>query len=115
MFHAMFHATPAPSWPPEPLRQLAAEGFELLGGGGPLGHRRAEGLSLLGDLLIYWGHRLQHHSALLWRFHAVHHSAEHLDWLAAHREHPPAGRHELAVPLGGALHGVGDATLPRGP
>lgn len=22
------------------------------------------------------------------RFHAVHHSAEHLDWLAAHREHP---------------------------
>lgn len=29
MFHAMFHATPAPSWPPEPLRRLAAEGFEL--------------------------------------------------------------------------------------
>ena len=24
----------------------------------------------------------------LWRFHAVHHSSEHLDWLAAHREHP---------------------------
>src|SRR5438874_2400689 len=24
----------------------------------------------------------------LWRFHAVHHSAEHLDWMAAHREHP---------------------------
>lgn len=46
---------------------------------------------LLGDLLIYWGHRLQHHSALLWRFHAVHHSAEHLDWLAAHREHPLDG------------------------
>ena len=26
--------------------------------------------------------------SFLWRFHAVHHSAEHLDWLAAHREHP---------------------------
>lgn len=43
---------------------------------------------LLSDLLIYWGHRLQHRYEFLWRFHAVHHSAEHLDWLAAHREHP---------------------------
>jgi sterol desaturase/sphingolipid hydroxylase (fatty acid hydroxylase superfamily) len=43
---------------------------------------------LLSDLLAYWGHRLQHRVGLLWRFHAVHHSAEHLDWLAAYREHP---------------------------
>lgn len=43
---------------------------------------------VLSDLLIYWGHRLQHRVPLLWRFHKVHHSAEHLDWLAAHREHP---------------------------
>jgi sterol desaturase/sphingolipid hydroxylase (fatty acid hydroxylase superfamily) len=43
---------------------------------------------LLSDCLIYWGHRLQHRVGFLWRFHAVHHSAEHLDWLAAHREHP---------------------------
>lgn len=43
---------------------------------------------LLSDLLIYWGHRLQHRVDFLWRFHKVHHSAEHLDWLAAHREHP---------------------------
>lgn len=40
------------------------------------------------DFLIYWGHRLQHKIDFLWRFHKVHHSAEHLDWLAAHREHP---------------------------
>jgi sterol desaturase/sphingolipid hydroxylase (fatty acid hydroxylase superfamily) len=40
------------------------------------------------DLLIYWGHRLQHKVDFLWRFHKVHHSATHLDWLAAHREHP---------------------------
>lgn len=40
------------------------------------------------DLLIYWGHRLQHKIDFLWRFHKVHHSSEHLDWLAAHREHP---------------------------
>jgi len=43
---------------------------------------------VLSDFCVYWGHRLQHRTPLLWRFHAVHHSAEHLDWLAAHREHP---------------------------
>jgi sterol desaturase/sphingolipid hydroxylase (fatty acid hydroxylase superfamily) len=43
---------------------------------------------ILSDFLVYWGHRLQHQIGFLWRFHSVHHSAEHLDWLAAHREHP---------------------------
>jgi sterol desaturase/sphingolipid hydroxylase (fatty acid hydroxylase superfamily) len=43
---------------------------------------------VLSDFCVYWGHRLQHRVGFLWRFHAVHHSAEHLDWLAAHREHP---------------------------
>lgn len=43
---------------------------------------------LLSDLFVYWAHRLQHRVGFLWRFHAVHHSSEHLDWLAAHREHP---------------------------
>jgi sterol desaturase/sphingolipid hydroxylase (fatty acid hydroxylase superfamily) len=43
---------------------------------------------LLSDFCIYWGHRLQHKSKFLWRFHSIHHTAEHLDWLAAHREHP---------------------------
>lgn len=43
---------------------------------------------VLSDFIIYWAHRLQHKVSFLWRFHKVHHSAEHLDWLAAHREHP---------------------------
>jgi sterol desaturase/sphingolipid hydroxylase (fatty acid hydroxylase superfamily) len=43
---------------------------------------------LLSDFCVYWGHRLQHRVGFLWRFHSIHHSAEHLDWLAAHREHP---------------------------
>jgi sterol desaturase/sphingolipid hydroxylase (fatty acid hydroxylase superfamily) len=43
---------------------------------------------LLSDFLVYWAHRLQHRVEFLWQFHKVHHSAEHLDWLAAHREHP---------------------------
>jgi sterol desaturase/sphingolipid hydroxylase (fatty acid hydroxylase superfamily) len=42
----------------------------------------------LSDLFMYWGHRLQHRLPFLWRFHAVHHSSEHMDWLAGHREHP---------------------------
>jgi sterol desaturase/sphingolipid hydroxylase (fatty acid hydroxylase superfamily) len=43
---------------------------------------------LLSDFFMYWGHRLQHCVGFLWRFHAVHHSSEQLDWLAGHREHP---------------------------
>lgn len=43
---------------------------------------------VLSDFCVYWGHRLQHRLPILWRFHAIHHSAQHLDWLAAHREHP---------------------------
>lgn len=43
---------------------------------------------VLSDFCIYWAHRLQHKVPFLWRFHSIHHSAEHLDWLAAHREHP---------------------------
>ncbi len=46
---------------------------------------------LLGDLIVYWFHRACHTFDWLWRFHAVHHSVEHLDWLAAHREHPVDG------------------------
>ncbi|MFN3241818.1 MAG: sterol desaturase family protein [Planctomycetota bacterium] len=43
---------------------------------------------LISDCAIYWAHRWQHHNAFLWRFHRVHHTAERMDWLAAHREHP---------------------------
>jgi sterol desaturase/sphingolipid hydroxylase (fatty acid hydroxylase superfamily) len=46
---------------------------------------------VLGDVLVYWFHRACHHYDFLWRFHAVHHSSQRLDWLAAHREHPVDG------------------------
>jgi sterol desaturase/sphingolipid hydroxylase (fatty acid hydroxylase superfamily) len=41
-----------------------------------------------GDFVVYWFHRACHRFEMLWRFHAVHHTSEHLDWVAAHREHP---------------------------
>jgi len=43
---------------------------------------------LLGDAGRYWGHRLAHQIPLLWRFHAVHHSATRLWWWNATRQHP---------------------------
>ena len=42
----------------------------------------------LGDLGVYGIHRLQHAVPWLWRFHAVHHSAEEMDWLIGFRFHP---------------------------
>ena len=67
------------SWVPENFRSMVAAQ--------PIWLQIIE-VVLLSDMLIYWGHRLQHKIPFLWRFHSIHHSAEHLDWLAAHREHP---------------------------
>jgi len=41
----------------------------------------------LTDLVQYWIHRAFHRVPLLWGFHAVHHSARSMDWLAAARMH----------------------------
>lgn len=51
----------------------------------------------LADLCVYWFHRACHRFEVLWRFHAVHHSAPTVDWLAAHREHPLDGLFTHAV------------------
>lgn len=40
------------------------------------------------DLAIYWVHRWAHEVPALWRFHAIHHSTEHLDWISGFRSHP---------------------------
>jgi sterol desaturase/sphingolipid hydroxylase (fatty acid hydroxylase superfamily) len=39
------------------------------------------------DFIQYWVHRAFHRVPILWRFHAIHHSAEHMDWLADSRLH----------------------------
>lgn len=39
------------------------------------------------DLVQYWFHRAFHRVSWLWKFHAVHHSAQRMDWLAGSRMH----------------------------
>lgn len=43
---------------------------------------------VVGEFGFYWGHRLTHAVPLLWRFHAIHHSSEEIDWLVNTRAHP---------------------------
>lgn len=44
-------------------------------------------IMFLTDLVQYWVHRAFHRVPWLWRFHAVHHSARTMDWLAGSRMH----------------------------
>jgi lathosterol oxidase len=39
------------------------------------------------DFFQYWVHRGFHELPGMWNFHAVHHSTEHMDWLAGSRQH----------------------------
>lgn len=53
------------------------------------------------DLVEYTLHRAMHEIPALWRIHAVHHSVEHMDWLAGSRLHlaePLATRALVLVP-----------------
>lgn len=44
-------------------------------------------IMFLTDLMQYWVHRLFHRIPWLWQFHAVHHSARSMDWMAGARMH----------------------------
>jgi len=43
---------------------------------------------ILSDLFLYWVHRAQHAIPWLWRLHSIHHTAESLTFVTAHRVHP---------------------------
>ncbi len=43
---------------------------------------------VIGEFFMYWAHRLGHEWPILWRFHALHHSAPRLYFLNAVRFHP---------------------------
>lgn len=44
-------------------------------------------IMFLTDLVQYWVHRAFHRVPWLWQFHAVHHSAKEMDWMAGARMH----------------------------
>jgi hypothetical protein len=44
-------------------------------------------IMFLTDLVQYWVHRQFHRVPFLWHFHAVHHSARSMDWMAGARMH----------------------------
>jgi sterol desaturase/sphingolipid hydroxylase (fatty acid hydroxylase superfamily) len=69
----------------EALMQFYDDGF------GPLARLPLWAQALLflivSDFLLYWVHRGFHRPAM-WKYHAVHHSSEDLDWISAARFHP---------------------------
>ena len=44
-------------------------------------------IMFLTDVVQYWFHRAFHEVPWLWKFHAVHHSAKQMDWIAGSRMH----------------------------
>lgn len=41
----------------------------------------------LSDIYLYWAHRF-FHTRKMWKWHAIHHSPKHVDWLTSYRFHP---------------------------
>jgi len=62
------------------------DGFRALVGSQPVILQVIEIMALT-DLAQYWFHRAFHRVPFLWGFHAVHHSAKAMDWLASARMH----------------------------
>lgn len=44
-------------------------------------------LMLITDFARYWLHRFYHETAIGWRLHSIHHSAESMDWISGSRTH----------------------------
>lgn len=70
---------------PEQLQHYMMNGY------GPLSKMplwlQAAIIFLISDFLLYWIHRW-FHRPLMWKFHAIHHSPTHVDWLSTFRFHP---------------------------
>lgn len=69
------------------VRQVTPDAYVHAVAALPFSVKLVAGL-VVAEIGAYWGHRWCHQSPFLWRFHAVHHSVEHLDWLANTRAHP---------------------------
>lgn len=89
LHHWMAKALRGPAWVTVSVSELPVVAQALL-------------VVVTGDLALYWGHRLSHRVPILWRFHGVHHTSTHLDWIAAYREHPLDGIYSQLLFIGPA-------------
>ncbi len=69
------------------IHRVVPNPIQTFGANLPAGWRFAAAL-VVGEFGCYWGHRWMHEIPALWRIHAVHHSAEEIDWLVNTRAHP---------------------------
>lgn len=69
------------------IEPFLSEGFKTAIGSQPVWLQIVE-IIIIADLIYYWIHRMFHENPYLWKIHAIHHSIEEMDWLAAHRVHP---------------------------
>ncbi len=69
------------------VRQIVPEAVTATVGTQPVWLQAIE-VIVIADAGFYAAHRAFHRIPFLWRFHAVHHSIEEMDWLASHRVHP---------------------------
>ncbi len=72
----------------EPINEI---GKYIENGHGYLGslplYIQAAAVFIISDFLLYWTHRFFHNKTL-WKWHAIHHSSETVDWLSTFRFHP---------------------------
>ncbi len=63
----------------------------IVSGYGPLAHLplwlQIAMAFIITDIVLYWLHRW-FHGPRMWRFHTIHHSSKHVDWLSTYRFHP---------------------------
>jgi sterol desaturase/sphingolipid hydroxylase (fatty acid hydroxylase superfamily) len=69
------------------IHKVVPHGFHAAVAEAPFWVRMLAGL-VVGDVAYYWAHRCLHAVPILWRFHAVHHSAPRIDFLVNSRAHP---------------------------
>jgi sterol desaturase/sphingolipid hydroxylase (fatty acid hydroxylase superfamily) len=69
------------------VHRVIPPGFHAAVAEAPFWSRIIAGL-VIGDIGYYWAHRCLHAVPILWRFHAVHHSAPRIDFLVNTRAHP---------------------------
>jgi sterol desaturase/sphingolipid hydroxylase (fatty acid hydroxylase superfamily) len=69
------------------IHRAVPSGFLAITGSWPIWVQAIAAL-FVSEIGYYWAHRLSHEIPFLWRFHSIHHSAEHVDFLVNTRAHP---------------------------